>query len=156
MRAPDPATVIDRLRSATRDLVALTGSASAERLQKAPEQGQWPAAMVLAHLADAELVYSVRVRMVLTGDRPYLAPYDEQRWVTRFAELETDPKQCTSRWRALRDANLRLFVSLDDAEWKLTGLHGERGEQSVLQLATSVANHDREHLDQIRKALSRA
>jgi hypothetical protein len=109
---------------------------------------------VLSHLADAELVYSFRTRMALTADRPYLAAYDENAWVRRFAELDVDAKEALSRWRLLRDANLRLFESLDPEEWKMSGLHAERGELSIAHIADLMVAHDRDHLAQIRAGLA--
>ncbi len=154
MAAPDPAPAMERLRATARDLLSLTTGVGRDDLRRSPAAAEWSAATVVEHLADAELVYGVRIRMVLTGDRPYLVPYDERAWVARFGELEDDPKQTLARWRMLRDVNVRLLESLDDAEWRLTGRHGERGEISVADIAELMATHDRTHLDQIRKALA--
>jgi hypothetical protein len=154
MAVPEPAVSLDRLKSTARELVALLGTASPERLRREPEPGEWSPATVVAHLADAELVYSVRIRMTLTADRPYLAAYDEGAWVRRFAELETDARESLARWRALREANLRVLESLEPEEWRLSGLHAERGELSITQIADLMARHDREHASQIRTGLS--
>lgn len=150
----DPAVALDRLKSTPRDLGALLGTASSELLHRSPGPDDWSPATVLSHLADAELVYSVRIRMALTADRPYLAAFDENAWVRRFAELDTDPKEALSRWRLLRDANLRLLSSLDPDEWDLSGLHAERGELSIAKIADLLVSHDREHLAQIRAGLA--
>ena len=154
MAAPDPAASLERLKQTRRELVALLGTASAERLRQAPAQDEWAPATIVSHLADAELVYSVRLRMTLTSDRPYLAAYDEAAWVRRFAELEPDAREALARWRTLRDANVRLLESLEDDEWKLSGLHAERGELSVAHIADAMAKHDREHTAQIRAGLA--
>ena len=151
---PDPQAALARLRSTARDLVAPTSGASAERLGREVDDDEWSPAVVLAHLADAELVYSVRIRMALTADRPYLPAFDERVWVRRFAELEDDPKQSLARWRVLRDQNVKLLESLEDEEWKLSGVHAERGELSVAQMADLLAKHDTDHLDQIRQGLA--
>lgn len=151
---PDPAAVVARLRATVRDLLALVNGATTAQLGRAPGVDEWSPAMVVGHLADAEMVYGVRVRMMLTTDRPFLPPYDEESWVKRFHELEEDAKQSMNRWRALRESNLRLFDSLDAAEWKLSGLHAERGETTVLQIAGVLADHDRDHLSQMRQALA--
>ena len=151
---PDPRTLVDRLKTTARDLVALLSGASSEQLARSPGGGEWAPATVISHLADDELVYSVYFRMVLAGDRPYLAGYDQEAWVRRLSELEPDAKSSLARWRALREANLRLLESLDTDEWKLSGLHAVRGEETMVQLANVLANHDREHLDQIRKGLA--
>lgn len=150
----DPATAVDLLKGTGRELVALLATATREAVHRAPAEGEWSPATVVSHLADAELVYSVRIRMTLTGDRPYLAAYDENAWVLRFAELEPDPKESLARWRSLRDANVRVLESLEPDEWKLHGLHPERGELSVAQIAQLLVEHDRAHLGQIRSGLA--
>jgi hypothetical protein len=150
----DPRTSLEQLRSTGRDLVALLSGASRERLGREPDTNEWSPATIVGHLADAELVYSVRFRMVLTADRPYLSGFDEEAWVRRLGELEPDAKASMARWRLLREANIRLLESLDDAEWKLSGLHAERGEETMGQLAAALATHDRSHMDQIRRGLS--
>jgi hypothetical protein len=154
MAVLEPAVALERLKGTPRELVALLGTARSEAVHRAPAEGEWSPATVVAHLADAELVYGVRIRMVVTADRPYLAAFDENAWVRRFAELETDPKESLARWRTLRDANLRILGSLEPAEWKLTGLHAERGELSVAHIADLLVAHDRAHLGQIRSGLA--
>jgi len=154
VRAPDPAASLTRLKGTIRELVSLLATARPDRLSRPPAPGGWSPATVVAHLADAEMVYSVRLRMVLTADRPYLAAFDEEAWVRRFGELEPDAKESLARFRTLREANLRLLDSLDEGEWKLSGLHAERGEQTVAQIAALLADHDRTHVDQIRAGLA--
>lgn len=159
---PDPAVALERLRATARELVSLTSGVSGDRLYRVPSQGSgagdgqesWSPAMVLAHLADAEMVYGVRLRAVLADARPFLVAYDQEEWVRRFAHLDDDPKATLGRWRVLRDANLRVFESLADEEWWRTGVHAERGEMSLASIAVVLAGHDREHLDQIRAALA--
>jgi len=104
-------------------------------------------------MADAELVYSVRVRMMLTDDNPTLVGYDEQAWASRLSMCDPDAATSVERFRVLRDANLRLYESLEDAEWDRTGTHVERGSMTVADIVDLIIGHDRTHLDQIRKLL---
>lgn len=150
----EPSAALELLKGTRRELVALLATATAEAVHRAPAEGEWAPATVVAHLADAELVYSVRIRMTLTAERPYLAAFDENAWVRRFAELETDPKEALARWRTLRDANLRVLGSLEPDEWNLTGLHAERGELTVTRIADLLVRHDHAHLGQIRAGLA--
>ena len=156
MPTANPAGVIDRLRATALDLVSLVTGADAGPMRRAPGPGQWPAATVVSHLADAELVYSVRARLMLTGDRPWLPTFPEEAWAQRFAPLDRDVRDALQRWRVLRDANLRLFSSLSDDEWACEGVHEQRGTLTVTGLAELLVGHDRAHLDQIRRALSPA
>ena len=54
----------------------------------------------------------------------------------------------------LRDYNVRMLRSLTPEEWSRRGLHAERGETSVRDLATHMAGHDRNHVRQIQEILS--
>lgn len=155
MPTASPAGVIDRLRSTALDLVSLVTGADPLPLRAVPGPGEWSAATVVAHLADAELVYGVRARMMLTADRPWLVSFDEEAWAARFAPLEADVRESLQRWRILRDANVRLFSSLTDEDWSREGVHDERGMLTMAALAEILVSHDRAHLDQIRRALSR-
>lgn len=154
MPSVDPQTALAQLKGTARELVALLGTASASQVARRPDGGGWSPATVVAHLADVELVYGYRIRMVVAGDRPYLAAFDQDVWVERFSEIETDVRESLARWRSAREANLRILASLDDDEWKLSGLHAERGEVTVAQIAALLAAHDAAHVDQIRTGLA--
>ena len=80
---------VDRLRVTVRDLLSLVSGASPTQLTRAPAAEEWSPAQVVNHLADAEMVYGVRLRMILTDDHPALAAYDEEQWANRFGSLDT-------------------------------------------------------------------
>ena len=150
----DVSTHVARLRSTGRDLVSLVTGADAAALHREPEPGEWSAATVVSHLADAELVYAVRLRLIIAEDRPMLTAFDENAWAERFGELDEDPKDSLARWRALRDNNLRLIDSLVEGEWERSGIHAQKGLLTVAGVVKLLAEHDRAHLDQIRRALA--
>ena len=154
MPPPDRATLLDRLRSTALDLVSLVSGVDPAPLRRPPAPDEWSAATVVAHLADAELVYSVRARMVLTADRPFLPAFDERAWIARCGGADADVRDSLQRWRALRDANVRLFASLSEPEWAMEGVHEERGPVTVGGLVEILVGHDRAHLAQIRAALA--
>jgi hypothetical protein len=151
---PDVSAHLDRLRSTGRDLVSLVTGAEPAALRREPAPDEWSAATVVGHLADAELVYGVRLRLIVAEDRPLLTVFDEEAWADRFADVEDDSKETLARWRALRDSNLRLLDALVDGEWERTGVHQQKGILSVAAVVKMLAEHDRTHLDQIRHALT--
>ena len=154
MPPADVSAHLQRLRTTGRDLMSLVSSAEPANLRRQPAPDEWSAATVVGHLADAELVYGVRLRLVVAEDRPVLTPFDEEAWADRFGELEDDTKDTLGRFRALRESNLRLLDALVDGEWERTGVHQQKGIVSVAAIVKLLAEHDRTHLDQIRRALT--
>ncbi len=154
MRTSARALTVERLKATARDLVSLVGAAEPARLNREPAPGEWSAAVVVAHLADAEAVYGVRLRRMLTEDRPMLEAFDEQAWAQRFGPLEPGARDSLQRWRSSREASVRIMDSLSDDEWELVGVHSRRGPMTVTALAEGMVAHDRNHLDQIRRALA--
>src|SRR3954466_8953316 len=53
--------------------------------------GKWSLAQVIAHMADAEIAFGWRARMVLTQDSPQLQGFDQGRWAARFDYATADP-----------------------------------------------------------------
>ncbi len=143
---------LDALRSTVSDLVALTASRTPKDLAVA-QRGEWSAAQVAAHMADAEMVYSVRIRMVLTDENPMLVGYDQDAWADRFSMCDASVTGSVDRFRTLRAANLRLLESLEPAEWERSGTHVEQGQVRISDIVELLVGHDRTHLDQIRRLL---
>jgi hypothetical protein len=154
MTTGDRLSSLEHLRSTGRDLVSLLSGVSDDHLTRSPSEEEWSATEVISHLADAELVYANRLRLVVAQDRPRLPWYDEQEWVARFGQLDEDARVTLARWRALRDSNVRLLEALVDAEWERAGIHDTDGLITVETIARRMVAHDRTHLDQIRAALS--
>lgn len=143
---------LDALRGTARDLIALTSNRTPRDLNES-QRGEWSAAQVAAHMADAEMVYSVRLRMVLTDENPMLVGYDQDAWAERFSMCDETVSGSVDRFRALRAANLRLLESLEPAEWERAGTHVEQGVVRVTDIVELLVGHDRTHLDQIRRLL---
>jgi len=113
--------------------------------------GKWSTRMVVAHLADSELVGGLRIRMVLAHERPPLAPYDQDLWADRLHYERADVRESLDRFSALRRSNLRLWSSASPTELSRVGMHSERGEESLEQMLKLYAGHDLAHLHQLAR-----
>lgn len=154
MATAKPTAALDRMRSTALDLVALTANTAEARLRRTGPDGGWSPATVVRHLADAELVYAYRLRLVLTGDTPWLSAFDEAAWAERLADVDRDLREVLDRFRVLRDANLRLLAGVTPEEWDRRGVHADRGELTLAAIVEVLAEHDRDHLQQIRRSLT--
>ncbi len=146
----DPVLV---MRETADKIAHLAQQTRSEAFSQVSSPGEWSPWQVLAHLADNELVWGVRVRMIATQDRPPLASYDQDAWTERFGGLEASPRATLERWTVLRSSNLRIYESLSPVEWERVGQHPERGIISIRTIAELVAGHDVIHLDQLRRGL---
>ena len=130
---------------------------SAAGLGKREAPGKWSARIVIAHLADSELVGAFRIRMILAHDHPAIAPYDQDAWAARLGYEQMDVEECLERFSIIRRGNLRYWSTTSAAELARTGLHAERGEESIAQMRRLYAGHDLAHrrqLARIRKAVA--
>ena len=114
--------------------------------------GKWTAAQVLAHLADAEMVFGFRLRQMLTVDDYVIQPFDQDRWAERYDHV--DGAQAAAAFTALRGWNLALITRLSEADRARGAYHPERGPEGVSQILKMMAGHDLNHLSQLEKALT--
>src|SRR5664279_2153651 len=56
-----------------------------------PAPGEWSALECLGHMADSEMVTSVRYRWILAEDEPPLQGWDQQAWAARLDHSHDDP-----------------------------------------------------------------
>jgi len=93
----------------------------------------------------------VRVRTVLSVDRPALASYGQEEFTDRFSALET-AEEALERFAVNRRATLRVVAALAPADLERVGVHPQRGEEPLRRTLEMLARHDRAHLDQLVRA----
>jgi len=132
----------------------IRGMPTAE-LRGRPAPQKWSVNEILAHLADAEIVISFRLRSILGCPGIPVAAYDQDRWVTSGHYDQRDPEKSVEQFRVLREGNLALLESLEPEQWKHHGMHSERGPESIEHIVRMTAGHDINHLRQIEQILAR-
>ncbi len=106
---------------------------------------------MVQRLADSELVWGYRLRMVLAHDRPQLIGYDQDCWAERLQYDWADATQAMRDFAVLRTGNLRLLKGVSPADLNRVGVHAERGEESLGHMVRLYAGHDLLHLRQIER-----
>jgi DinB family protein len=135
-------------------LSELISGAPHERLTKPSQPGKWSIAEILAHLAEDEIATAWRYRQMVEHSGIDLPGFDQDMWA-RIGNYSTrDPQECLTLFRLLRKANLDFLRGLNAEQWECFGIHAERGRITVRDLATHMAGHDANHLEQIRRILA--
>jgi uncharacterized damage-inducible protein DinB len=150
---------IETLQDTISALEQVRHGLSAEQVTQPEAPGKWSVRHVLQHLADSELVWGYRLRMVLSHDRPRLTGYDQDLWAERLGYDEADADRALEDFGVLRRTNLRLLARASGEDLKRVGVHAERGEESVEHMIRLYAGHDLLHLEQlarIRRAVAQS
>jgi len=135
--------------------------ATAERLKKAisgltasqlrwrPEPAKWSISEILAHLADAEIVASWRMRSVIGENGITIQPFDQDAWASTFNYRDREARRSLDLFRMLRENNLAMLKEIPKETWDNYGMHLERGKESIAHLARMFAGHDTNHVLQV-------
>jgi hypothetical protein len=121
------------------------------QLSRPEAAGKWSVRQVLRHLADSEIVWAYRLRMILAHDRPPLTGYDQDAWAERLHYETADVTQSLELFAVVRGANLRLLARASAEDLQRVGVHAERGAESIEHLLRLYAGHDLLHLRQLAR-----
>jgi hypothetical protein len=146
----DLLTLFERFRRGP-ELVAavLTGAAGSE-VDYHPAEGKWSVREIVAHLCDAEIATSFRVRRIIAEDNPQLDSWDQDKWVANLDYAKRKPSQSLETFRRLRAENYELLKDQPEAVFSREGKHPEHGSLTLLQLIDMNAGHAEAHAQQIR------
>ncbi len=141
---------LEILKTTVQRIETLLNGASTERLQE-KEDGKWSVAEILAHYTEGEIVFSYRIRMILSSNAVSIQAYDQDIFMKNAAYLIAKPAMALALFRNLRKTNLELLNSLRPEQWENYGVHSERGKESISDLVRMYAGHDLNHLKQMER-----
>jgi DinB superfamily len=124
---------------------------TAKQLKTRPEPAKWSIAEIIAHLADAEIVASWRMRSVIGENGITIQPFDQDAWASAFEYRDRDAPSSLELFRVLRENNLRMLREIPRETWDNYGMHLERGKETIAHLTRMFAGHDTNHLLQVER-----
>jgi hypothetical protein len=142
---------LDVLRATPGAVRAAVAGLTEAQLSAREAPGKWSTRHVVRHLADSEIVWGWRLRLVLAQDRPPLTGYDQDLWADRLRYAEANVADAIDELAAVRRTHIRLLEPLSPADLDRVGLHSERGEESVRHMMRMYAGHDVLHLRQLQR-----
>ena len=122
-----------------------------KQLKWRPEPTKWSIAEIVAHLADAEIVASWRMRSVIGENGITIQPFDQNAWASAFEYQRRDAKRSLELFRLLRENNLAMLNEIPREKWEYYGMHLERGKESIAHLSRMFAGHDVNHVQQVER-----
>ena len=125
-------------------------------LRARPFAGKWSPNEIIGHLVDGEWVSGYRLRLILCEDAPAILGMNQDLWVGGLKHNECDPSALVDMFRSMRELNLTVWRRLSPAELERTGLHNERGPESLGTMLRMLAGHDLSHLEQLSRYVQAA
>ncbi len=122
-----------------------------KQLKWRSEPGKWSISEIIAHLADAEIVASWRMRSIVGENGVTIQPFDQDAWASVFVYQDRDARRSLETFRVLRENNLVMLKEIPRQTWENYGMHLERGKESIAHLARMFAGHDTNHVLQVER-----
>jgi uncharacterized damage-inducible protein DinB len=138
--------------AATPDLVAaLAAGLDADTLGRRPAPEEWSMKEVLAHLMELDSrLFLPRFRLMGTEDAPRFQAFDPVAWAAERDRREGRFEDDLATFRRARAETLAYLATLPPGAAERPGLSGFFGPLTLAQYVTHMADHDLEHLAQMR------
>lgn len=146
--------VLSRLAEQPKEIAALTAGVPGARLRRSPGRGQWSANDVLAHLRSCSDMWGQYMATIVRDDHPTIRAMNPRTWIKRTSYPDLEFAASFRSFRRQRAELLSLLRQLPNAAWSRTALvtgAGRPRERTVLEYARWLANHERTHVQQIRR-----
>jgi uncharacterized damage-inducible protein DinB len=124
---------------------------SPKQLHWKPEPRRWSIAEILAHLSDAEIVCSWRMRAAVGSNGIPIQPFDQDVWASAFEYNRREAERSLELFSVLRDHNLAMLATLPAQSWDNYGMHAERGKETIVHIVRMFAGHDTNHILQVER-----
>jgi len=136
----------------TPDRVAeLAAGLDARTLRERPQPGEWSMKEVLAHLMELESrLLLPRFRLMATQEHPRFEGFDPIAWERERDRREGRFEDDLASFRRARAETLAYLVTLPTVAAERPGISGHFGPLTLGQYVTHAADHDLEHLAQMR------
>lgn len=165
--------LLERLERTPAELASAVHGYSNEALARRPDSTAWSATEIICHLRDVDELFQIRFHTILALDEPRILvlgadaedlapwgigglvqhPLDPNRWAEDRQYRRSDPGEALAAFRRRRNEIITLLSELTADQWDRGGIHLRRGRLTLAQWVESLAEHDDNHLDQLRRAL---
>jgi hypothetical protein len=143
--------VLKALREASSSLVSELYGFDDDVLRRRPADGELSLKEIAAHVRDAEELALQQMAAIADESRRPLPAWDIDLLPFERDYREGDLGTFLSEFRGLRRETTEFLWSVGDRVWHAKGRHPYRGEVTIGEIAQELAQHDLEHLWQVRR-----
>ena len=145
---------IEKIRAFPAQLEALVEYLDEDALMGRPLEGEWSVQQIVHHVADSHMSAYMRTKLMLTEDKPALKPYDQEKWAELIDTATIPIEESLLILRGLHRRWVRLFETMQDADWSRAGTHPEHDRYTLEDVLRIYSDHGDNHIDQIKRTLA--
>jgi hypothetical protein len=138
-------------------LNALTAGVASAQLHSAPNDDEWSANDVLAHLRACADIWGGCIAAIIAEERPTLRAVNPRTWIMQTDYRDLEFRSSLRAFATQRAALLAVLEPLPSDGWSraatVTGA-GKPLERTVLSYARWLAEHERPHVKQIARIVT--
>jgi uncharacterized damage-inducible protein DinB len=138
--------LVDRYESEAGDLRKVVAGLPREQLLATPVPGTWSIQQIAIHVTDCELVFCDRMKRVIALDDPALPGFDETKYVQSLFYDDQDANVAVEVFENNRRLIHSVLRKLPDTTFERTGMHSERGKQTLTDVLRYAVDHLQHHL----------
>ncbi len=142
--------IVQTLRAQHTAIHSLLQPVDDGQASRAPAPGEWSIKQVVAHLSDAERLFSFRALWFARGEQAALPGMEPNPWVAISDANTRALGDLLAEFDHVRAASLALFANLDAAAWQRSGV-ASGNPVSVRALAWIIAGHELHHNRSLRE-----
>ena len=147
--------VLKALREAGSSLISELYGIDEESLVWRPAEGEWSLKEIAAHLRDAEELALAQIDAFVAGSSSALPAWDVDLLPQERDYQSGEIARVLASFRGMRRETTYLLWALTEADWQRSAEHPYRGPVTLGELARELAQHDLEHLWQVRQLKER-
>lgn len=134
-----------------KDFLALANEIAPGDLLNTPKAGEWSAAFVVHHMADAEVHFASRFLNALAENQPKIVPFNEDIYPTALNYAKRDVLASKETLKSLTAFIISLLSNIDENTWSRKSIHPENGEMTITDILVKVISHYKAHTNQLRE-----
>lgn len=148
----DPAEI---LRATPARLNKALGAMTPEQIEYKPAPNKWSVREIMCHLADCEIVWAWRLRLIYGADNTAMQPFEQDPWAAAYNGNGYTLDAARATWNAVRQWNLALIDGLTDDQKQRPAHHPELGDITLWTVVEIAAGHDLHHLKTLERLAER-
>lgn len=118
------------------------------QMNRKPADG-WSIRDIVLHIADAEIVGALQIRLVIAEDDPSFVLFDQEKWQRRLHYLWRDPEGALACFQQNRYATAELLQQCSADTWQRAAAAADGHRVTLANLLGAYVEHVDSHVEQI-------